>query len=136
MIQMISGCTQIAGEIRSAKSGPFEASPQVEEFLVKRGVAKYVGRKPALAPGADVPPAPDFPMGDDAMELPPVPVQPDEPAPPDEADAETIDAADLTVAQLKDIAAQMGIETKGLRTKAALLEAIAAAKPPDPQVIA
>lgn len=130
MIQMISGCTQIAGEIRSAKSGPFEASPQVEAFLVKRGVAKYAGEMPALAPA--------FPMGDDAAELPPVPAQPDEPAPPDEineADAETIDAADLTVAQLKDIADQMGIETKGLRTKAALLEAIEAAKPPDPQVI-
>lgn len=140
MIRLITGFTSYNGRLISPKDGPVSLPEAAERNLVKRGVAEYAGDMPAIAPGTDVPLAPAFPMGDDAAELPPVPAKPDELAQPDEIDeAETVEeevnAADLTVAQLKDIAAQMGIDTKGLRTKAALLEAIAAAKPPDPQVI-
>ena len=44
MIRLLTGATRISGRVYRPESGAFEADKQTEEYLVKRGVAVYVGK--------------------------------------------------------------------------------------------
>lgn len=84
---------------KTEKDGPFELTKEQEARLVGLGVAKYVS-----APGNE-PETDEFGGYLDPEQL-----------------------GELTNAQLKELAEDMGIDTKKLTTKAKLIEAITAAK--------
>lgn len=86
---------------KTAKDGPFSVSPEREAELVAMGVAEYVSEevKDAQTQEAEV----------------------------EQETTGTLDAEQLktfTNAKLKELAEEMGIDTKELRTKAALIDAI------------
>ncbi len=90
----------------TAKDGPQKWDPDLERRLVARGIARYVeSEKPAQKPTEA-----------------PVEVA--------EVEEETVDVENMTVKQLKAVAAQMGIDTKPLKKKADLIAAIEDAAPP------
>ena len=138
MIQMTSGYTCWNDRLIGPNDGPVDMSEAVEARLVGLGVAKYVPDPAEEAPLAPLAaPGADFRPGKGA-----------DPAAPERAaeaategiealnePQEEIRAEDLSFAQLKAAAEQMGIETRGLRSKAALIAAIESAKPPDLQVM-
>lgn len=129
-IQMISGYTNFNHRLIGPNDGPVELPEDVEQRLVALGIAEYA------AVAAQAPRHSDFSAEqgvDPAM---------------DEigAQASTV-AADalnepqeppldsMTMAELKELAENMGISVKGLRSKAAVIAAIEADKPPDPKVM-
>lgn len=88
------------------KDGPQNWDADLERRLVARGIARYVeSEKPAQKPTEA-----------------PVEVA--------EVEEETVDVENMTVKQLKAVAAQMGIDTKTLKKKADLIAAIENAAPP------
>ena len=89
---------------KTEKDDPFELTKEQEARLVGLGVAKYVDepdKTPAQAPGQDPEKTGEVTGHLDPKQL-----------------------AELTNAQLKDMAEKMGIDTKKLTTKAKLIEAI------------
>lgn len=100
-----SGKTRVVA--RDSRSEPFELTPEQEARLVSQGVARYVdkaetGEEPI---GFDELP-PDVGAIENAAHL----------------DAEQLEA--MTNAKLKELAEDMGIDTKKLTTKSKLIEAI------------
>ena len=88
MIRMINGSTLIGGTLVSAGSAPFEADPQIEANLVRRGAAEYCG-----------------------VELP-CEVVPDEASPVPGEIAETADLDAMSVAELRALCDERGITYK------------------------
>lgn len=120
MVRMISGATRIGKRVYTPDDGFFEAAPEVEQRLVALGVAAIVREadEAPVASGSTVEsgdtPCADMPSEENGAE----------------SDAEAhLDAEQLqemTVAQLKELAAELGIETAKLRKKDDLIAAIAA----------
>lgn len=137
MIQMISGCTYFNRRMIGPKDGPVELPEAVEQRLVAAGAAKYAAVNPAAPAGGDFPkergidPAPVETGAEAATAGVEAQNEPGEAA----LIVDEVNAENLTFAQLKAIAEQMGIETKGMRSKAALISAIENAKPPDLKVM-
>lgn len=120
MVRMISGATRIGKRVYTPDDGFFEAAPEVEQRLVALGVAAIVREadEAPVASGSTVEsgdtPCVDMPSAENGAE----------------SDAEAhLDAEQLqemTVAQLKELAAELGIETAKLRKKDDLIAAIVA----------
>ncbi len=87
----------------------FQADPRVEEQWVAEGVAEYVGAAPAEPPEPE--PADWRPAGENGADEP----------------GEAADLADMTRAELAEIAEEYGIRA-GKKTKAQLVAAIEAAE--------
>lgn len=120
MVRMTCGSTRIGKRTYTPADGLFEATPEVEQRLVARSVAEYADQ-PASAfvasgstdeksdtPSADMPVDESGAEGDAEAHL----------------DAEQLQ--EMTVAQLKELAAELGIETAKLRKKDDLIAAIVA----------
>lgn len=93
---------------KDCNSEPFNTSPEQEARLVKLGVAEYVdepAKVPAVGESAQV----HIPKNDEAVAH----LDPDQ-------------LKELTNAELKKMAEEMGIDTAKLKTKAQLIEAITA----------
>lgn len=132
MIQMISGYTHFNRRTIGPKDGPVELPEAVEQRLVAAGVAKYAEVSPAAPAGGDF-------LKERGIDHAPVETGAEAATAGVETQNEPgeteIRAEDMTFAQLKEAAEQMGIETKGMRSKAALISAIENAKPPDLKVM-
>lgn len=132
MIRMISGYTSVKSRLIGPNDGPVELPEDVEQRLVALGAAEYATDSPAAPTGGDstdnegVSPAAAEIGAEAATEGVTAQYEPGE--------AE-ICTEDMTFAQLKAAAEQMGIETKGMRSKAALISAIENAKPPNLKVM-
>ena len=115
MIKMISGATRIGAHTMTPASGAFDAPAEVEARLVRVGVAEYCGIPPVATPTEPQEDSvPGVTMGD--IELP-----------AEGQETDLLDAAQMqgmTVSALKQLAEDMGIDTKKLRTKAQLIAAI------------
>lgn len=120
MVRMTCGSTRIGKRTYTPADGLFEAAPEVEQRLVARGVAEYAGQ-PASAVVAsdgtgesgDVPCA-DMPSEENGAES------------GAEAHLDAEQLQEMTVAQLKELAAELGIGTAKLRKKDDLIAAIVA----------
>lgn len=164
MIQMISGFTSFRGRTISPKDGKITLDENAEARLVALGVAKYA-TAPQAAPAAGfgawqgTDPAPAENGAEAATEGVTAQYEPGKIAStkdlapridgddcaenvimqgaPDESGEilPAIGIEDMSFSQLKAVAEQMGIETKGMRSKAALISAIENAKPPDLKVM-
>ena len=133
-IQMICGYTYYNGLI-SSKDGTVTMTETIEARLVGLGVAESVdsegGAKSLNTPAPDKAEKTDLPDLSDKPDT----KEETKAAPDEEPEGET-DLSAMTFNELKELAENMGIDTKGMRSKAAVIEAIEAAdKPPDPQVI-
>ena len=93
---------------KDCNSEPFYTSPEQEARLVKLGVAEYVD-EPAKAEPVNEPAQVQSPQNDEAV----VHLDPDQ-------------LKELTNAELKAMAEDMGIDTAKLKTKAQFIEAITA----------
>ena len=124
-IQMISGYTYYKGLI--CKKNDIVTLPRrVEERLIARGVAVAV-----VEEVEQLPPAP--PVLAPAISAPPVPEPPVDPEPVNETEP---DLTSMSLVELKQLAESMGVETKGMRSKASVIAAIEAeSKPPDLKVV-
>ena len=111
MIKMTNGYTFFGGTLISDKTGPVEFPAEVEKRLVSSGVAEYVIEEP------------------EPVEAP---IQ-SRPEPPEEGEPDLL--SDMSFDELKALASEMGIDTKGMRSKASVIAAIEEAKPPDLKVI-
>lgn len=120
MVRMISGSTRIGKRTYTPADGFFKAAPEVEQRLVRLGVAEYAAKalyEPVAtdaAPVAGDTPCVDMPSEENGAER-------DAEA---HLDAEQLQA--LTVAQLRAMAEEMGIATAKLKKKDDLIAAIAA----------
>ena len=120
MVRMISGVTRIGKRVYTPDDGFFEAAPEVEQRLVALGVAKIVHEadEAPVASGSTAEsgatPCVDMPSEENGAES----------AAEAHLDAEQLQ--EMTVAQLKELAADLGIETAKLRRKDDLIAAIAA----------
>lgn len=93
---------------KDCNSDPFETSPEQEARLVKLGVAEYV-EKPVKASAVNEPAqVQSYEISEEAAYLDPDQLK------------------ELTNAELKAMAEDMGIDTAKLKTKAQLIEAITA----------
>ena len=131
-IKMICGYTYYNGLI-SSRDGAVTMTEAIEARLVSLGVAETVDGGDAKMNA----PAPDKAEKTDLPDLSDKPDTKEETkaAPDEEPEGET-DLSAMSLADLKALAEGMGIDTKGMRSKASVIEAIEAAdKPPDPQVI-
>lgn len=120
MVRMISGSTRIGKRIYTPADGFFEAATEVEQRLVLLGVAEYDAETVSEPVATDAAPA----SGD----TPCVDMPSEENGAENDAEAR-LDAEQLqemTVAQLKELAAELGIETAKLRKKDDLIAAIVA----------
>lgn len=120
MIKLISGETRIGNQTRKSADGWFCAPSEVEERLVRCGVAVYAQESGAegvatLPAGAD-----DTGTG----ENPPQSENAAEGA--ESAHLDPGQLSELTNAKLRELAEDMGIDTAPLKTKAQLIEAITA----------
>lgn len=134
-IKMICGFTYYNGLI-SSRDGVVTLTNAIETRLVGLGVAESVDGGEEDAGGeAKLNFSPDtgktldpelsdkLDTGDETKET--------KDAPEDEPDL-----SGMTLTELKELAKSMGVDTTGMRSKAAVIEAIEAAdKPPDPQVM-
>lgn len=93
---------------KDCNSDPFKASPEQEARLVKAGVAAYVD-EPVKVPTVNEPAQVQSPKNDEAA-----------------AHLDPEQLKELTNAELKTMAEDMGIDTAKLKTKAQLIEAITA----------
>lgn len=93
---------------KDCNSDPFETSPEQEARLVKLGVAEYVGEPEKAEPVNEPAQAQISEIGEEATHLDPEQLK------------------ELTNAELKTMAEDMGIDTAKLKTKAQLIEAITA----------
>lgn len=93
---------------KDCNSEPFNTSPEQEARLVKLGVAEYVD-EPAKAEPVNEPAQVQSPQNDEAVAH----LDPDQ-------------LKELTNAELKAMAEDMGIDTAKLKTKAQFIEAITA----------
>ena len=93
---------------KDCNSEPFNTSPEQEARLVKLGVAEYVD-EPAQAEPVNEPAQVQSPQNDEAVAH----LDPDQ-------------LKELTNAELKAMAEDMGIDTAKLKTKAQFIEAITA----------
>ena len=93
---------------KDCNSEPFVTSPEQEARLVKLGVAEYVG-EPEKAEPVNEPAQAQSPQNDEAVAH----LDPDQ-------------LKELTNAELKAMAEDMGIDTAKLKTKAQFIEAITA----------
>lgn len=164
MIQMISGYTRWEKQTIGPNDGPVSLDENAEARLVSLGMAKYVTDGPSAPAGGvfqkemGIDPAPVETGAEAATEGVKAQYEPDKinlpegrvPLLPVEDGTElimqgepdesgmilpAIGIEDMSFSQLKAIAEQMGIETKGMRSKAALISAIENAKPPDLKVM-
>ncbi len=165
MIRMISGYTSVKSRLIGPNDGPVELPEDVEQRLVALGAAEYATDSPTAPTGGDstdnkgVSPAAAEIGAEAATEGVTAQYEPGKIAStkdraplivgdgcaenvimqgePDESGEilPAIGIEDMTFAQLKSIAEQMGIETKGMRSKAALIAAIENAKPPNLKVM-
>lgn len=117
MIQMTNGYTCYMKELYCSKDGPVSMSEIVEARLIAKGVAVSVE--------SDDPVVTKLSGGLKTEEKPEEDESKDEPGL----------LNDMSFDELKALASEMGIETKGMRSKASVIEAIEAAKPPDVKVI-
>ena len=130
-IKMKSGFTSFNGKIIGPKDGIVVLNEDAEARLVALGTAEYATVDPQGAPAADfgeeqyADPADAENGAEAATEAEVALNEPQEPT-----------FASMTMAELKVMAESMGVSVKGLRSKAAVIEAIEAAdKPPNPKVI-
>ncbi len=137
MIRMISGYTSVKSRLIGPNDGPVEFPEDVEQRLVALGAAEYATDSPTAPTGGDstdnkgVSPAAAEIGAEAATEGVTAQYEPGEAA----LIVDEVNAENLTFTQLKAIAEQMGIETKGMRSKAALISAIENAKPPNLKVM-
>lgn len=120
MVRMISGATRIGKRVYTPDDGFFEAAPEVEQRLVALGVAAIV-REVDEAPVAsastgrnDAAPCADMPNKENGAES------------DAEAHLDTEQLREMPVAELRELAADLGIETEKLRKKDDLIAAIVA----------
>lgn len=120
MVRMISGSTRIGKRTYTPADGFFEAAPEAEQRLVLLGVAEY-GAETASEPVATdaVPASGDTPCAD-------MPSEENGAESGAEAHLDAEQLQEMTVAQLKELAAELGIETAKLRKKDDLIAAIVA----------
>lgn len=120
MVRMISGSTRIGKRTYTPADGFFEAAPEAEQRLVLLGVAEYDAETASEPVATDaVPASGDAPCVDMPSE--------ENGAESDAAahlDAKQLQA--LTVAQLKEMAEEMGIATAKLKKKDDLIASITA----------
>lgn len=102
---------------KTGKDGPFELTVEQEARLVRLGVAAYVVPE---VPAEDEDEAENEPENKEHEN------EPVEPVETGNLDPEQL--KELTNAELKELAEEMGIDTGKLRTKALLIEAITAAE--------
>ena len=120
MVRMISGATRIGKRVYTPDDGFFEAAPEVEQRLVALGVAaivREVDEAPVASASAgrnDAAPCADMPSEENGAES------------GAEAHLDAEQLQEMTVAQLKELAAELGIETAKLRKKDDLIAAIVA----------
>lgn len=120
MVRMISGATRIGKRVYTPDDGFFEAAPEVEQRLVALGVAAIVREvdEAPVASGSTVEsgdtPCADMPSEENGAES------------GAEAHLDAAQLQEMTVAQLKELAAELGIETAKLRKKDDLIAAIVA----------
>ena len=89
--------------------GPQQFDPELEERLVKQGVAKYIGAAPAAS-----------------QDLEPTDTGAEDPE--DEGDELPEYSAEMKLDELKEIAAAYGVDASAMRKKSDIIEAIEAAK--------
>ena len=165
MIRMISGYTSVKARLIGPNDGPVELPEDVEKRLVALGAAEYAPESQSAGAGGDsadnegVSPAAAEIGAEAAIEGVTAQYEPGKIAStkdlapridgddcaenvimqgtPDESGEilPAIGIEDMSFSQLKAVAEQMGIETKGMRSKAALISAIENAKPPDLKVM-
>ena len=164
MIRMISGYTSVKSRLIGPNDGRVELPEDVEQRLVALGVAEYATDSPAAPAGSDFPEnrgvntSPAKAGAEAATEgvqaqnelgeinlpegcIPLLPVEDGTElimqSEPDESGEilPAVDISDMSFSLLKAVAEQMGIETKGMRSKAALISAIENAKPHDLKVM-
>lgn len=120
MVRMISGATRIGKRVYTPDDGFFEAAPEVEQRLVALGVAAIVREvdEASVASASTVEsgdtPCADMPSEENGAES------------GAEAHLDAEQLQEMTVAQLKELAAELGIETAKLRKKDDLIAAIVA----------
>lgn len=120
MVRMISGATRIGKRVYTPDDGFFEAAPEVEQRLVALGVAAIIREadEAPVASGSTVEsgdtPCADMPSEENGAES------------NAEAHLDAEQLQEMTVAQLKELAAELGIETAKLRKKDDLIAAIVA----------
>lgn len=120
MIRMISGSTRIGKRSYTPDDGCFAAAPEVEARLVSLGVAEYAAET-QFAPVAtgSTPESGDAPCSD-------IPSAENGAESDAEAHLDAEQLQELTVAQLKELAEEMGIATAKLKRKDDLIAAIIA----------
>ena len=120
MVRMISGATRIGKRVYTPGDGFFEAAPEVEQRLVALGVAAIVhesGDVPLASvntPESSDAPCVDMPSEENGAET------------PAEAHLDAEQLREMPVAELRELAADLGIETEKLRKKDDLIAAIVA----------
>lgn len=115
MIRMLTGITRIGKRIFTPHDGPFEADTAEQERLVKLGVAVYVAAAPTVCEEEKF-------SGDANIVNTPEAESPAESATEPESGIEQMQQ--LTVAQLKKLAAEFGLDVNKLRKKEELIAAI------------
>lgn len=119
MIKMISGTTRIGKCIFTPADGAFDAPAEVEDRLIELGAAVYVGQEGVATTDRGETPAQNgvnIPTDDDAAEC------------EETAVVEYGDLLAMKMDELKALAAEFGINTKGLRAKSDFAYAIAQAQ--------
>lgn len=120
MVRMTCGSTRIGKRTYTPADGLFEAAPEVEQRLVARGVAEYAGQ-PASAVVAS---GSTDESGDSACVD--MPGEENGAAGNAEANLDTEQLQEMTVAQLSALAADLDIDTAKLRKKDDFIAAISA----------
>ena len=103
---------------KTSKDGPLDLEPELEQRLVKKGVAVFVSAAPADPPAT--PPTPENDGG----------TPPDPAAAGQDNDDDGLPAYDagMKLEELKEIAAIYGVNASKMRSKAAVVAAIDAVK--------
>lgn len=124
MIKMLRGTfgLPINGTVKpiTSKDGPFQASPEQEERLVRLGLAVRVDDVPASVANVVLDDEEDVDIG---------PIGFDETPPEEDVEAEEIiDLSELSAKELREIGKEYGLSFKANASKASMIEAIEAAQ--------
>lgn len=134
MIALISGVCRIGRALKRPADGPFSAPQEVEERLVRRGVARYVSNEDSgVAAGADSANSPVSPGVDTANppvsplergDLPASDTQEEESPQPLRGHFDERFLQSMTNAKLKELAEDLGLDTSSMHKKADYVAAI------------
>ena len=127
MVKLISGACRIGNVLMRPSDGAFSAPREVEERLVRRGVARYVSAdtdaaNPPVSPGADSvnPPVSPLERGDLSADD----IQVGESPEPLREHFDEQFLQSMTVAKLKELAEDLGLDTSSMHKKADYVAAI------------